>query len=209
MKILFDKNQTFLCLALLAAFIHNGYAETCASVGITVPAGFTEVSPTQATAAWPKPYAPVQAPWNGGIQSGCTVVPNASANVVLYRAWGGGSATGTGNYSQRLGGWWSLQNPIAQYPNVTDWRAANAVCPTFNTATTVTMCTLKPDTQVVIGYTQSIYYQATPGYAECVYPQNNKALQVSVANYPVNTAFENNCADTSKDIPTPTTWLGR
>ncbi|MFZ3017650.1 MAG: hypothetical protein WA056_04210 [Gallionella sp.] len=209
MKISVEKNQTLLCLGLFAVFAHNADAQTCASAGITVPPEFIEVTQAPSVATWPTKYAPVQAPWNGGIQTGCTVMPNASMQVALYRAWGGGSAAGTGNYSQRMGGWWSLQNPITQYPTVTDWRAANAVCPTFNTATTVTMCTLKPDTKVVIGYTQSIYYQATPGYAECVYPQNNKALQVSVSNYPVNTAFADACADTSKDIPVPVQWLGR
>jgi len=207
-KISFGKNQALLCLGLLAC-AHNAIGQTCASAGITVPPGFTEVSPAPTVAAWPSKYAPVQAPWNGGIQAGCTVAPKASTQVVLYRAWGGGSATGTGNYSQRLGGWWSLQNPVTQYSTVTDWRAANAVCPTFNTATTVTVCTLKADTKVVIGYTQSIYYQATPGYAECVYPQNNNALQVSVSNYPVNTAFVGDCAESSKDIPVPVNWLGR
>lgn len=187
----------------------NANAQTCAAVGITVPDGFTEVSATQAVPTWPTQYAPVQAPWNGGIQTGCTVAPKANTQAVLYRAWGGGGATGTGNYSQRLGGWWSLQNPLSQYSNVSDWRVANAVCPTFNTATSVTQCTLKPGTQIVIGYTQSIYYPATPGYAECVYPQNNKALQVSVANYPVDSAFVDGCADQSKDIPVPLKWLGR
>lgn len=193
----------------LAVCMYSANAQTCAPAGITVPQEFTEVSPAPAVTTWPTKYAPVQAPWNGGIQSGCTVVPNASVNVVLYRAWGGGSATGSGNYSQRLGGWWSLQNPITQYPTVTDWRVSNAVCPTFNTATTVTMCTLKPGTKVVIGYTQSLYYQATPGYAECVYPQNNKTLQISVANYPVDAAFVDSCADKGSDIPVPVTWLGR
>lgn len=192
----------------LAACMHNANAQTCASAGITVPQEFTEVSPTQTVPAWPAQYAPVQAPWNGGVQTGCTVVPNAGTQVVLYRAWGGGSATSSGNYAQKMGGWWSLQNPITQYPTVTDWRVANAVCPTFNTATTVAKCALKPGTQVVIGYTQSLYYQATPGYAECVYPPN-KTLQISVANYPVNSAFVDGCTDKDSDIPVPVTWLGR
>jgi hypothetical protein len=198
------------CFALfLAVCMHNAHAQPCASAGITVPQEFAEVSAEQTIPTWPTKYAPVQAPWNGGIQNGCVVEPKADMNVVLYRAWGGGSATGMGNYAQRLGGWWSLQNPISQYPSVTDWRVTNAVCPTFNTATTVTQCTLKPGTKVIIGYTQSVYYQATPGYAECVYPQNNRALQVSVPNYPVNTAFVDGCVENSKDIPAPVTWLGR
>lgn len=204
MKTISGKYQSFLVLVLLAAGMPGANAQDCAAAGIAVPPEFTEVIPAPAVAAWPTRYAPVQASWNGGIQAGCTVMPNANMKAVLYRAWGGGSETGTGNYSQRLGGWWSLQNPIAQYPNINEWRAANAVCPTFNTATTVTPCTLKPNTQVVIGYTQSIYNPATPGYAECIYPQDNMAMQVSVANYPVDTAFENGCADKSTDIPTPT-----
>jgi hypothetical protein len=198
------------CLALfLAVGMHDANAQTCSSAGIAVPQGFTEVSPAPAVATWPTKYAPVQAPWNGGIQAGCVVEPKADTAVVLYRAWGGGSATGAGNYSQRLGGWWSLQSPTSQYRSVTDWRVANAVCPTFNTATTVTKCTLKPGTKVVIGFTQSIYAAATPGYGECVYPQDNKTLQVFVPSYPVNTAFIDGCTNQGADVPAPVEWLGR
>ncbi|MDX8400917.1 MAG: hypothetical protein R8K20_11830 [Gallionellaceae bacterium] len=171
-----------------------------------MPQGFVEVTPTQTAASWPTQYAPVQAPWNGGIQSGCTVTPKSNVEVLLYRAWGGG---GKASYASRLGGWWSLQNPSAEYTDVDEWRAENAVCATFNTATTITKCTLKSGTQVIIGYTQSIYNPPTPSYAECVYPDNNTSLQVSVQNYPVDTAFVNGCEDKGSDAPTPAKWLGR
>lgn len=209
MKSTSGNNRFFLSFVLLATCWNNASAQTCAEAGISVPPEFTEISAAPPVPAWPTKYAPVQAPWNGGIQAGCTVTPNAGAKVTLYRAWGGGGATGGGGYSQRLGGWWSLQNPLSQYQNVTEWRSANAVCPTFNTATTVTACTLKPGTRVIIGYTQSLYYPATPGYMECLYPANSTAMQVSVSNYPVNTAFVNGCADTGTDISVPVSWLGR
>lgn len=158
MKIFLVKNHTLLCLAILLAGTHNVYAQTCESAGIDVPQGFVEVAPTQTAASWPTQYAPVQAPWNGGIQSGCTVTPKTNVEVLLYRAWGGG---GNASYASRLGGWWSLQNPSAEYTDVDEWRAENAVCATFNTATTITKCTLKSGTQVIIGYTQSIYNPST------------------------------------------------
>ena len=165
---------------------------SCASVGVTLPAGFSEAQDV-ALPIWPTPYAPVQAPWNGGVQNGKSCVARTTSDVVIYRVFGGPAG--------QMGYWWSPNNPTALYAGASEWRAANAVCASFNDATQLAACTLPIGTAVYLGPTQSIV-TVTDGAVSCLYPANDVALQINLTK-----ALPDTTPCTVED--TPPEWRGK
>lgn len=143
---------------------------SCESVGVTLPAGFAD-APGVPLPSWPTAYAPVQAPWNGGVQHGESCVAQTTGEVVVYRVFGGPAG--------QMGYWWSPSNPTTRYGGASEWRSANAVCASFNDATQLAACTLPTGTAVYLGPTQSIV-TVTDGAVSCLYPANDVALQINL-----------------------------
>lgn len=90
------------------------------------------------------------------------------------------------SYSQ-FGRWWALSKPTGSRDV---YRAEYGICPTWSGLDHLVSCTLKPNTQIVVGTTQSV---DCGDAAHTVYPKTAN-LQVYVPNAPNDVRVEN-CQD--------------
>lgn len=95
--------------------------------------------------------------------------------VKVYRVYDGSRST------SMYGRWWALSKPTESRA---DYREHYAICKNWSALNRLVSCTLKPNSQIVIGTTQSI--QCEDG----VYPKSAN-IQVYVPNTPAALLVEN------------------
>jgi hypothetical protein len=99
-------------------------------------------------------------PKKGGLCQGQVYQTKKDTRVIVYRAWN------STNPSSQMGNWWAFHIPEGK---VSQYRSDYEICYQWSPLDTMTHCTLKADTKVVIGTGQS---------AECspylLYPASTK-----------------------------------
>lgn len=116
---------------------------------IEAPAGMTAVDDAALLAL------AVGAPGQGKLCTGR--VYQVTAPITVYRVWTAAKA-----YTQ-LGGWWSLTAPVGP---AQAYRADNAICAEWSALDTVSSCTIKLGTHIVIGPGQSADCEGDADYAQ-------------------------------------------
>jgi hypothetical protein len=128
----------------------------------------------------------VGAPGKGGLCEGTVYQQDAGAAVLVYRVWDDSKP------SSQMGRWWSFsqpQGPVAQY------RAENAICPSWSQLNHVVRCQLKAGAQVAVGTGQSAACAPDPDYPPS--PVN----QVYVPNSSPDGLLVENCQDAGSFPP--------
>lgn len=168
---------------LLAACASNPPAKLAAPgcVGSVMP-------PPAGMRAAPNPALLAEAlgaPGKGGLCEGAVYQQDANAAAVtVYRVWD------EARPKSRMGRWWSFsqpQGPVAQY------RAENAICPSWSQLSHVVRCQLRPGTQVAVGTGQSASCAPDPDYPPSpvnqVYVPNSSPDDLKVENCQDDGAF--------------------
>ena len=94
----------------------------------------------------------------GGGGTRCSSVVMATAGTVVHRLWGGPAG--------QFGSFWSEKS----YPS-SSGRKKMAVCRDWNDMTHSVACSLKRDTQVGVGFSQSVYANPKTGASGCKDPK--------------------------------------
>ncbi|UTH75977.1 hypothetical protein [Chromobacterium sp. IIBBL 290-4] len=119
----------------------------------------------------------VGSPGKGGLCEGAVFQQEAAAAVIVYRVWDGSKP-----YSQ-LGRWWSFSPPQG---SVAQYRADNAICPSWSQLNRVVRCQLKAGVQVAVGPGQSATCSPDPDYPPSpvnqVYIPNSSPDAIQVEN---------------------------
>jgi len=93
----------------------------------------------------------------GGVVASTAYIVAFKADTKVYRAWGGTSDCCT-KEAGRIGGWWGLSNPNTykgKASSKASYREAMGVCHSWNAFANIETCTVKANTVVAIGKTQS------------------------------------------------------
>jgi len=122
---------------LNAAYPTAGYVTTC-----------TKLPPV---GTW------IKAAGAGGVVGSTAYLVAFKADTKVYRAWGGTSDC-CSSEANRIGGWWGLKSPNAytgKASSKSSYRDAMGVCHAWNAFAKIEACTVKANTVVGIGKTQS------------------------------------------------------
>jgi hypothetical protein len=156
----------------------------CVGELMATPQGFEELDEGDGAALLAQSIAPSG---KGGLCAGEVFLTKESIKV--YRVWNSSK-----EYT-RLGRWWSLERPEGTRD---EYRRAYAICRSWSALDRLVSCTIKPNTSVVIGVTQSATCEEPGEYdktgAQQVYVPNDAAA---------GAVFVEDCVDEGEWPATP------